>query len=348
MRVFIAAASCCLGALLGGCSSPETAQKAPETATAPAAPAAHTFTNPLEANGPDPWVTRHDGYYYYTNTLGNRLALWKTPDLSQVGQAEAHTVWTPPPAGPNSSNIWAPELHRVDNKWYIYYTATDAKKPTDDNRYVFVLENPAADPTTGTWTDKGQVNTKYPGLDGSLFEHDGRRYFLYSAYVGPQSVLCIAPMTNAWTIDQTKEAIIAKPTQAWEKGGGRQILEGPEFLPGKKGQLLIVYSGSACWDDNYALGMLTAAPGADPLQAVSWTKSDGPVFHKSVENSVYGTGHNSFTKSPDGRDWLVYHAKDAATGKCEQRSSRMQPFTWNPDGTPHFGAAVALDSALVF
>jgi len=334
----------CLSALLGSCSAPNTAQTAQQTAPAEAS---RTFTNPLQANGPDPWVTRADGYYYYTNTLGNRIGLWKTKTLSEVGKATEHTVWTPPKTGPNSVNIWAPELHRLDGKWYLYYTATDAQKSSDDNRYVFVLENPAADPTTGTWTDKGKVNTKYPGLDGSLFEHNGQRYFLYSAYVGPQSVLCIAPMTNPWTIDQSKEAIIAKPTQEWEKGGGRQILEGPEFLPGKKGQLFIVYSGSACWDDNYALGMLTAQPGSNVLQASSWTKSDGPVFHKSEQNSVYGTGHNSFTKSPDGtQDWLVYHAKDAATGKCEQRSSRMQPFTWNADGTPNFGEAVSVNTPL--
>jgi len=307
---------------------------------------AATFSNPLRDEGPDPWVAQYGGYYYYTNTMGRNITLWKSKDLSAIRHAPATVVWAPPATGPNSSQIWAPELHRLDGKWYLYYTASDKTDPDDNHRYVFVLENAAADPTTGTWTDRGKVNTKYTGLDGSVFEQGGKRYFLYSAYVGPQSVLAIAPMTNPWTIAADREVIIAKPTYDWEKGGGRQILEGPEFLPGKKGQLLVVYSASACWDDNYCLGMLTARKGADPLKPESWTKIAQPVFKPSAENSVWGTGHNCFTKSPDGReDWLVYHAKTAADGKCEGRSSRMQKFSWHADGTPDFGAPVSLSQS---
>ena len=310
------------------------------------APAA-TFTNPLFADGPDPWVIRHGGYYYLTHTTGRNLTLWKTRKLSEARAARAQVVWTPPAAGSHSKDIWAPELHFLDGKWYLYYTATDVKNPSDSTRAVFVLENASPDPTTGSWTDRGRVNTRYPGLDGSVMERQGRRYFLYSAYVGPQSVLCLAPMQNPWTIDAGREVVIATPTYAWEKGGGRQILEGPEYLAGRRGQALIVYSASACWDDNYSLGMLTAAPGADLLQAASWTKASQPVFHKSEANSVYGPGHNCFTTSPDGRQsWLVYHAKPAANGKCEERSTRMQPFTWNVDGTPNFGAPVSLKQPL--
>lgn len=311
----------------------------------PAPPA--TFKNPVFADGPDPWVIRQGGYYYLTHTTGRNLTIWKTRRLSEAASAPAKIAWTPPAAGPNSYEIWAPELHFLDGKWYFYYTATDAKNFSDSTRYVFVLENASPDPTTGTWTDRGRLNTRYSGLDGSVFERGGRRYFLYSAYVGPQSVLCIAPMTNPWTLDASREAIIGKPTFDWEKGGGRQIMEGPEYLAGQRGQALIVYSASACWDDNYSLGMLSAAPGADLLLAASWTKSPRPVLQKSVAHGVFGPGHNAFTTSPDGRqNWLVYHAKPAANGKCEARSTRMQPFGWHADGTPNFGAPVSTQQAL--
>lgn len=304
---------------------------------------ASTFKNPLQTNGPDPWITRQGEYYYYTNTTGRNLTIWKTKALSEIAQVKPVVVWTPPATGMNSAAIWAPELHQLDGKWYFYYTATNKAHSSDSTRYVFVLENASADPTTGTWVDKGKINTRHPGLDGSVFEHGGQRYFLYSAYVGPQSVLAIAPMKNPWTLQADQEVILARPTYAWEKGGGRQILEGPEFLLGRKGQLNIVYSASACWDDNYALGMLTAAKGSDPLRPESWVKAPQPVFRPSTRNGVWGTGHNSFTKSPDGReDWLVYHAKAAADGKCEGRSSRAQRFTWNPDGTPNFGEPASL------
>lgn len=331
-----------LVALFCGGALGAAAQTAPS-----AAPTPRTFTNPLKVDGPDPWVIRHGGYYYYTNTMGRNITLWKSKTLEGVKEAAGVPVWTPPATGPNSYEIWAPELHFLNGKWYLYYTATDKANFSDATRYVFVLENAGPDPTVGPWVDKGRVNTKYSGLDGSVFEHGGQQYFLYSAYVGPQSVLAIAPLRNPWTIDAARETIIARPTSTWEKGGGRQILEGPEFLAGPKGQLFIVYSGSACWDDNYALGLLMARPGADLLRAESWVKAPEPVFHPSAENSVWGTGHNGFTTSPDGREnWLIYHAKQAADGKCAGRSARAQRFSWHPDGTPDFGVPAALATPL--
>jgi GH43 family beta-xylosidase len=97
------------------------------------------------------------------------------------------------------------------------------------------------------------------------------------------------------------EVIIARPDKPFEKQGGRQILEGPEFLQGPKGDLFLTYSASACWSDDYALGMLHAAPGSNPLDPKVWQKSPNSVFHKDAANSVYAPGHNGFFTSPDGR-----------------------------------------------
>ena len=71
-------------------------------------------------------------------------------------------------------------------------------------------------------------------------------------------------------------------------------------------------------------------------------KNPEPVFKQSPENKVYAPGHNSFFKSPSGKqDWILYHANDApGLGCSDKRSPRMQPFTWNADGTPHFGEPV--------
>jgi GH43 family beta-xylosidase len=122
----------------------------------------------------------------------------------------------------------------------------------DASRYVFVLENDSSDPLSGKWVDKGKVNTHHSGLDGSVFEHQGNRYFVYSAYIGLQSVLVISKMKNPWTLSD-KQVEIARPDRDWEKFGGRQILEGPQFLTKNEGKVFIVYSASACWADEYSL-----------------------------------------------------------------------------------------------
>lgn len=297
-----------------------------------------TFKNPLLPSGADPWVIYHAGYFYYTNTLGNKINLWKTARLQDLGQVTPSTVWKPPSRGPNSKAIWAPELHYLDGRWYLYYTATDVNNDGDDSRFVFVLENSSPDPLKGSWIEKGKVNTQYSGLDGSVFEHQGKRYFMYSAYVGPQSVLVIAEMKNPWTIAE-RQVEIARPDKEWEKFGGRQILEGPQFLTQNEGKVFIVYSASACWVDEYSLGILTADSGADLLNPASWSKSEHPVFKQSGENNVYAPGHNSFFKSPDGREyWILYHANTGPGQGCDhRRSPRMQQFYWKEDGTPDFG-----------
>lgn len=310
-------------------------------------PAPRTFTNPLLSSGPDPWVTRSGEVFYYMHTLGDRLAIWRTRDITRLVEAESKTIWTPPAVGPNAISIWAPELHRIDGKWYVYYTAAASGHDDDAHRGVFVLENSSADPLQGEWIDHGRVNTVHPGIDGTIFVHRGNRYFVYSPYVGPDSVLAIARMSNPWTL-VGGEVIIARPDLPWERQGGRQILEGPEFLSGPKGDLFLTYSASACWSDDYALGLLHAPPGSDPMNAASWTKSSRPVMAKAPENNVYATGHNGFFTSPDGREnWIIYHANTGADQKCTpKRSPRIQSFSWTSDGRPVFPVPAAAGATL--
>jgi GH43 family beta-xylosidase len=138
--------------------------------------------------------------------------------------------------------------------------------------------------------------------------------------------------------------VISSPQYAWEMfGAPPAVNEGPEILKNAAGKVFLVYSASGCWTDDYGLGMLTLRDGGDPLLAADWTKTSTPVFSKNVAASVYGPGHNSFFKSVDGsEDWILYHANPASGLGCENnRSPRIQKFTWNTDGTPNLGVPVS-------
>lgn len=322
--------------ILSGCGAPNVE---------PSAPAASTYTNPLLPSGPDPWITQVDGVYYYTHTLGDRIALWRTDNIARLAEAERADVWTAPETGPNSHSIWAPELHRLDGTWYLYYSATASGFTDDAHRGVFVLENAGADPLQGDWIDRGRINTAHAGIDGTVFTHGGKRYFVYSPYTESDTSLAIAEMQNPWTLTG-EETVIARPDQPWEQQGGRKIVEGPEFVAGPKGDLFLTYSASACWSDDYSLGLLHAAPGADPLDASAWKKSPQPVLKSA--NGVYATGHNGFFMSPDGKEhWIIYHANSGPDMKCTQkRAPRIQRFDWSEDGWPRFGEPVATGVAL--
>lgn len=300
-----------------------------------AASDAPTLVNPILPSGADPWIVEHGGTFYFMATRGDRLAIRATRDLARLADAPEHVVWRAPASGPNSSSIWAPELHRIDGRWFLYYTASDKAADDDAHRGLWVLENRSPDPLKGEWIDHGRVNTARPGIDGTTFIANGKRYFAYSPYVGPDSVIAIARMANPWTL-AGKETIIARPDQPWERQGGRQILEGPAFLRGPDGGLHIAYSGSACWSDDYALGVLSAAPGADPMRPASWRKAPRPVLAKSPAAGIWAPGHNGFFTAR-GRSWIIYHANNAAGLGCgNRRAPHVQEVTWTKDGRPVF------------
>ena len=145
----------------------------------PPAEAEITFTNPLVVSGPDPWVIQKDSLYYYTHTRGSRIELYKTKAVSQLKDAAIKTVWTPPATGANSKNNWAPELHYLDGKWYLYYTAGVSSDLS--TQQSFVLENSSADPLEGTWVDKGKIEDPAAGffaIDGSVLDYNGKTYFI--------------------------------------------------------------------------------------------------------------------------------------------------------------------------
>ncbi|MES2733727.1 MAG: glycoside hydrolase family 43 protein [Bacteroidota bacterium] len=304
-----------------------------------------TFTNPLMNSGADPWVIKKDGVYYYCHTLGDKIGLWKTTAMSQLGKATSKVVWLPPTTGGNSHNLWAPELHFIDGKWYIYYTA--GSSPDLGTQRTWVLENASADPLTGTWTDKGQIflpTANYWAIDGTILQLNNANYFIWSGYVKPSDItqrIYIAKMSNPWTLAD-KRAQLSYPQYSWETIGDPQpdVNEGPEILK-KNGKVFLVYSASGCWTDDYALGMLTMSDSSDPMDSTAWKKSSLPVFSKS--SGAYGPGHNGFFQSPDGtEDWIIYHANPQAGQGCGgARSPRIQKFAWNADGTPNFGQPIA-------
>ena len=314
----------------------------------PPPPAGKTFLNPL-LNGADPWVIKKDAFYYYLQTAGNRVSLWRTTAVSKLGALTSTEIYKAAAGSPNAENVWAPELHFLDDKWYVYYTAGAGP---DETQRTWVLENTSADPMTGTWVNKGRIFTtdaNFWAIDGTVLEYSGSRYFLWSGRPAPAAQnqnIYIAKMTNPWTL-QTPVAMLTKPEQPWEINGG-PVNEAPQIIKNSSGKVFLVYSASGCWTDDYALGMLTLNDGGNPLLPADWVKKQQPVFTKNTTNNTYGPGHNAFFKSPDGaEDWFIYHANSSSGQGCAgSRNIRIQKFTWNTDGTPNFGTPAQTGVAL--
>ncbi|KAL8364527.1 hypothetical protein RB595_003689 [Gaeumannomyces hyphopodioides] len=335
-----------------------------------------TFRNPvMTTNIGDPWMTRYsvggEDWYLFTYTTNDNITLKRSKFLTDNwDNAESRVIFNPDPNSgePWSTDIWAPEIHNISNKWYVLFTATpdrDNPPPMQDalcpincpavNHRMFALESSGPDPWTANFTLKPEINSfDQFAIDGTYFRYKDQLYHIYScwehAYSAWPANLCITHMSNPWTVDSnlTDRRIISVPDQAWEKTPyGRPDIrlasnEGPQQLVNPKtGQNFVVYSAARVNTPYYCLGMLELV-GNDPMEHSSWRKhTQGCLFHLNTAEGVYGTGHASFTTSPDGsEDYLVYHAQTTPNPKGDiYRTARIQKFTWNDDGTPRFPLA---------
>lgn len=304
------------------------------------------FSNPV-VEGADPWIIKQDETYFYIESRGGAIYVSRTDDLTDLEKNE-QKVWTQPTAGWNRSNLWAPELHYVNDKWYIYYTAGYTDGSPFLKQRSGVLEAKTDDPQ-GEYEEKGmlytgdniedQSNNKW-AIDATPLQHNGQLYAVWSGWEENEDTdrtpqhLYIAEMENPWTISSNRVQI-SSPDEEWEKSTELAINEGPEVLK-NNGQTFIIYSASESWLPAYKLGQLQLV-GSDPMKPASWEKS-GPVLQGTEE--VHGVGHASFTTSPDDTEhWIAYHTK-VSTEPGWERVIHLQPFEWNEDGSPEFGTPV--------
>lgn len=306
-----------------------------------------TFTNPIIANGADPWVIKDDSLYYFCFSSGNGISISASKILSKPGTPVR--VWQPAKNAWNRKNIWAPELHKIGNRWYIYYTAGKAGPPYINQR-AGVLES-LSDSPFGPYEEKGVLQTGEDSsdyvktiwaIDPTVTTINGQLYVIWSGWDKNEKTdateqdLYIAKMSDPYTISSPRSKI-AKPSESWETGGPLNLIEGPQVLK-HDNKIFIIYSTRESWTKEYRLGQLMLRDStSSPLDAANWIKK-GPVFEGTED--VFGPGHASFTVSPDGKEWwILYHAKKS-TSPGWDREIRLQQFTWSESGEPVFGKPV--------
>jgi len=307
-----------------------------------------TFKNPIvNKTSADPFVIKAGGYYYYTYSDGSNIGIRKSKELQNIGVGEEEIVWISDTSTKYSKEVWAPELHFACGKWYIYFAADDGK---NENHRMYALEagTDPENPLGEKFKFKGKVFDKSDkwAIDGTVLQVDkDSLYFVWSGWEGDTNGnqnLYIAPMSNPFTISGER-VLMSAPTYDWEKLG-MPINEGPQVLVKDK-NIMIVYSASGSWTENYCLGLLVNST-KDILNPKSWIKNPEPVFKGTVESKSFGVGHGSFVKSPSGKeDWIVYHGMSDGIG-WQYRDVRVQKFSWDKKNLPVFGNPVSLGEAL--
>ncbi len=337
-RPLTAALALGLGTLLSAAACTPGPGPTSDPAPVSAAPAA-TFTNPVLGQGADPFVTVVDGTYWSVQSSGRGVTLRSSTSLTTLGEAESSMIFSGGQEGSPCCEWWAPELHEIDGRWYVYVAADDGDNV---NHRTYVLE---ADAIEGPYSFAGQLGL--PGdrwaIDATVFEVGPTRYVAWSGWPGRtngQQNLYLAELSGPMTV-RGPAAVVSQPELDWEtKAGtvGVLVNEGPAALI-RNGRVFLTYSGSGCWTPDYAIGLLSADAAADLLDPASWTKEPTPLFAADADMEAYGTGHHSFFTSPDGsQTWFAYHAVTNEQGSCgEDREIFVQPLEEGPDGRPEFG-----------
>ena len=305
--------------------------------------------NPWIMQRADPYVYRHsDGTYYFTASVPtyDSIVLRKSHSLNGLSTSAETVIWKKHASGPMGAHIWAPELHYLENKWYIYFAAGNAESPWHIRPYI--LECADEDPLTGTWVEKGMIQPAEGddfsfqafSLDATILENKGKYYYIWAEKVGVGkqiSNLYISRMASPTRLE-TVQVLLTTPDYDWERYG-YWVNEGPAILK-KNGKIYLTYSASDT-GIHYCLGMLSVDENDDLLDPENWHKERMPVLATNEALGIYGPGHNCFTVDENGNSIMVFHARTET--KIEgnplynpNRHAMMLEVTWNEKGKPVF------------
>ena len=305
-------------------------------------------------HGSYPYAIMWEGNCYYTMQLetADSIIIYEAESPDLLSQGKRHLAWH----ADSMTHIWSPELHRVNDKWYLYFEADDGN--TDDHQ-LYVLENPSLSPMEGEFKLKGAIKTNDEwnfGLHPTSVIVEGKQYLLWSGWENRRKetetqCIYIARMENPWTLS-SERVMLSKPELEWERqwinpNGDRSnypifVNENPEAFVTPDGRhVCVCYSASGIWTVYHALGMLYAHTDADLLDSNSWTKVQEPLFVADDSNRLYGTSNISLLNMPDGKPTeMLYEANLLANGHW-LRCIWVQQIGWNKNGLPEFGRPMA-------
>ncbi|MBQ8837335.1 MAG: family 43 glycosylhydrolase [Clostridia bacterium] len=302
------------------------------------------LSNPVRSLGQsgDPCVVYDEEteYYYaiYSAPKNDRVILYRSKTVAGLGNldtADGKEIYVAGEDKEVKHKLYAPELKKMNGKWYIYASGATSMEDKDDaaskSIRLFCLEATSSDPY-GDYVFKAFLDPDIWAIDAHPFTWQGENYIAFARILNG-NIITVARLSDPWTIDNSRVTVIATPTYDFETQGGK-VNEGPFTFVSPEGKLFMLYSANGVTSGFYCLGLLEFT-GSDILSKASWTKYKEAVF--SGTDSIKGPGHCSVFKSPDGTQyWLAYHYQSSG------RKLGLQQFHFDENGIPVFGEPKAV------
>lgn len=308
-----------------------------------------TFTNPLgEYGNPDPCIVycEKENCYYGISTNA-AVSYWGEDNLvihraknfeDMFSKSESTLAYKSNDADETYGLLWAPELHYVDGKWYIYTSCQNSNE--DKRKHIIVLEAKTDSPFDG-FKLCGHINRDIYAIDPSVYKdiENDRLYLCCSTVVDDVQMLAIQELKSPGE-PIGEMALIAKPELDWElipPYDKIPIVEGGYFVKSPGGRLFILYSANGCWSDDYLIGLLEFK-GGELTDANAWEKYPEIMLKKG--NGNYGPGHATFFYSPDKSElWICHHClvESNPSYKPAKRRCHCQRVYFDETGFIHIG-----------
>ena len=332
-------------------------------------PASAWFNNKKYSDGPyvgDPFLLYDDGVFYLYGTTRKYVNPGKITEAFEVyystdliNWTDGGACYTPAKADWCKSRLWAPEVYKIDGRYYMYYTGA-ASDTAVLHGSVCVADSPL-----GPFTNKvaDGVNPKkpvfdfgndFPTIDGTLFtDDDGMLYYFFvrdqigdndssgGSNKTTRSTLWGIELENPYTIKEGASPVklteVARSTisekgaytQPWEKQQGMWN-EGPYVLK-HDGKYYLTYSANYFGSKYYAIGY---AVSDSPLG--KYTKPENAEImgidpDESADRAYFsGTGHAMFLEI-EGETFVVYHSLIPNTDTL--RNFTIDRTGFRPDGS---------------
>ena len=330
--------------------------------------------DPLVPERADPYVVynKDDGYYYFTASYPmvgsgdkdgyDRIILRRAKTIDGLSTAEEVAVWDENTSKELGRFIWAPEMHKIGDSWYLVATAgLNSGNGTTFNIRPFMIKfegNPKKESMLDAdkWGEpqlvkpvSGDNILNGMSLDMTYFEAGGNHYLIWadetknSKNPNGQSYLFIATIDPKNPTQLTSQAkLLTKPEFAWELVR-YSVNEGPGVFH-KDGKVYMTFSASGTGSE-YCVGLMYADEKADLLDINNWTKLPYPILTSSdFDDEVSGPGHNSFTYDENGNLVIVYHARESKSHASHSgdplydpcRNAYVKTVLFDEDGLPIF------------
>ena len=254
----------------------------------------------------DPSIIRDGEDYYIVHSSFNYypgLLIWTSKDLVN---------WKPVTHALKKSvgSVWAPDLVKLNNKFYIYF-------PANDTNYVVWADN-----INGPWSDP--VDLKIGNIDPGHFTDDkGNRYLYFS---------------NGNYVPLSKDGLSVAGEgkhvyDGWKIPSDWAIecfcMEGPKVLKRGDYYYLTVAEGG------------TAGPATSHMVISARSKSPLGPWENAPHNPILKTnnssekwlskGHASLIDDAKGNWWMVFHGYENGYYNMG-RQTLLQPVEWTKDG----------------